>query len=300
MNKKNQAQLSTYIGSVNKVLSEWEYLRYTGCYRDKVIEAEKYSVSAGGKRIRPVLCMAFYNLFGGEGDVSEIASCLELMHTFSLIHDDMPEMDNDSLRRGKPSTHAAYGADIALLAGDGLSILPFQIISENALDGKIDLKTAAQLTRILSEAAGHRGMIMGQMMDIYSEGRADEVSVEFLTEMSRLKTGCLLRASCLFGSILAGADDSALDNAAEYADNLGLAFQIVDDILDVTGDEKLLGKPTGSDLERNKPTFADILGIDKAKKLAASSTQRAISAISLYQGSEFLSELALGLVDRKI
>ena len=230
-------------------------------------------------------------------DISDIAICLEMIHTFSLIHDDMPEMDNDDLRRGKPSCHIAYGTDIALLAGDGLSLLPFEIISDKAKSGKISYETAVRLMSELSGAAGHRGMIMGQELDLCSEGiGADR---EFLTKMSSLKTGCLLKASCKFGAILAGCGDKEINAAETYAENLGLSFQIVDDILDVVGDEKLLGKPIGSDKERNKNTFADIMGIEKVEKLACEYTAAAVEAIKDYEGSQFLCELANSLLIRK-
>lgn len=278
------------------------YLKASGSPQDKVIEAENYSVSAGGKRIRPLLCIEFCRLFGG--DITEstlnVAVCLELMHTFSLVHDDMPEMDNDRLRRGKPSTHAKFGQDIALLAGDGLCILPFEIISREACEGKIPYKTAAELVNILSVSAGNRGMIMGQTLDLLSENKDIKVvNKDFLIKMSSLKTGCMLKASCLFGAALADADEKRRSSAVEYAANLGLAFQMVDDILDVKGDEKLLGKPIGSDKARNKITFADALGADGALSLAKEYTEAAVAAVKEYDGSDFLCELAQSLVSRK-
>lgn len=294
MSEVFKERLSLDIEAVNSALKSCQYLI---CDKEKVIQAENYALSAGGKRIRPVLCMEFYRLFGGTQDISDIAVCLEMIHTFSLIHDDMPEMDNDDLRRGKPSCHVAYGADIALLAGDSLSLLPFEIISDKAKSGKISFETAVKLIGELSSAAGHRGMIMGQELDLYSEGiSADK---EFLTRMSSLKTGCLLKASCKFGAIIAGCKDKDINAAETYAENLGLAFQIVDDILDVVGDEKLLGKPIGSDKERNKNTFADVMGIENAEKLAAGYTAAAVEAIKDYEGSQFLCELAESLLTRK-
>ena len=294
MSEAFKERLSSDIEAVNSALKSCPYLR---CEQEKVIRAENYALSAGGKRIRPVLCMEFYRLFGGTQDISDIAIFLEMIHTFSLIHDDMPEMDNDDLRRGKPSCHIAYGTDIALLAGDGLSLLPFEIISDKAKSGKISYETAVRLMSELSGAAGHRGMIMGQELDLCSEGiGADR---EFLTKMSSLKTGCLLKASCKFGAILAGCGDKEINAAETYAENLGLSFQIVDDILDVVGDEKLLGKPIGSDKERNKNTFADIMGIEKVEKLACEYTAAAVEAIKDYEGSQFLCELANSLLIRK-
>jgi polyprenyl synthetase len=294
MSEAFKERLSSDIEAVNSALKSCPYLR---CEQEKVIQAENYALSAGGKRIRPVLCTEFYRLFGGTQDISDIAICLEMIHTFSLIHDDMPEMDNDDLRRGKPSCHIAYGTDIALLAGDGLSLLPFEIISDKAKSGKISYETAVRLMSELSGAVGHRGMIMGQELDLCSEDIS--VDADFLTRMSSLKTGCLLKASCKFGAILAGCGDKEINAAETYAENLGLAFQIVDDILDVVGDEKLLGKPIGSDKERNKNTFADIMGIEKAEKLACEYTAAAVEAIKDYEGSQFLCELANSLLTRK-
>ncbi len=264
---------------------------------EKVIEAENYALSAGGKRIRAILCLEFYKLFGGTDDITELACCLELAHTFSLIHDDMPEMDDDDFRRGKPSTHKAFGEDVALLAGDGLAILPFEIISKHALNRNISFETAIKLMHLLSSSIGNKGMIAGQMLDLYSEGR--EVDEDFLINMSSLKTGRLLAASCLFGAILANADEKMLCDTLTYAENIGLAFQIVDDVLDVTSTEEVLGKPIGSDKERNKTTFVDIYGIDGAFKKATELTVDAVNALEKYENNEFLITLAKYLAERK-
>lgn len=270
---------------------------------ETVLEAESYALSAGGKRIRPLLAVEFYKLFSGVGEapdfVFEAACTLEMTHTFSLIHDDMPEMDNDDLRRGRPATHIKYGSAVGLLAGDGLAILPHEILSQMALDSKIPLKTAVKLINLLSKGAGNRGMIAGQMLDLWSEERFDGIDEAYLRKMSELKTGCLLVTSCLFGAVLAQADDEELKNAEIYAENVGLAFQIVDDILDVTSDALTLGKPIGSDSERDKPTFVDVLGIDGAQKEAQRLSFAAAEAISEYPDSGFLRELALSLAERK-
>ncbi|MCD7823830.1 MAG: polyprenyl synthetase family protein [Oscillospiraceae bacterium] len=285
------------VEAVDQYLSNNVYISKSDGEEQKVTDAEFYALTAGGKRIRPVLCIEFYKLFGGKGDVTEIASCLELMHTFSLIHDDMPEMDNDDMRRGKPSVHRAYGTDTALLAGDGLAILPFEIISDKALSGKITPEVAIKLINCLSKAAGNQGMIMGQRLDLVSEGK--EVDLDFLKRMSSLKTGCILSASAQFGAILAGADDENIWHAAEYAENIGLAFQIIDDILDITGSEIELGKPVGSDEKRSKDTYATILGVSRAYEEAKRYTEAAVSAISDIPGSELLCELAYDLLDRR-
>ena len=290
-------ELHALSDSINACLSSLDLLEYSDTPDDQVIEAEAYALSAGGKRIRPALCLAFYKLFGGTDDVTEIACCLELMHTFSLIHDDMPEMDNDDFRRGKPCVHKAFGVDIALLAGDGLAILPFEVISRSALNGKISYKTASKLIHLISSSAGNKGMIAGQMLDIYSEDK--DIDDEFLIRMSLLKTGKLLEASCLFGAVLADADEQMLFDAKTYAQNIGLAFQMIDDVLDVTSDEKTLGKPIGSDKERNKKTFVDVYGIERTFEKSRELTEKAVSCIEKYDGSEFLIELARYLTERK-
>lgn len=270
---------------------------------EEVLEAESYALSAGGKRIRPVLAVEFYKLFSGQSEapdwVYEASCALEMTHTFSLIHDDMPEMDNDDLRRGRPATHIKYGNAVGLLAGDGLAILPYEILSQMALDGKISAETAVKLINLLANGAGNKGMIAGQMLDLWSEERTDGIDEAFLRKMSGLKTGCLLMASCLFGGVLAGADEKMLKNAEIYAKNVGLAFQIVDDILDVTSDTETLGKPVGSDMDRKKPTFADILGIVGAKEEAVRLSKAAAEALSPYPGSGLLREFALSLAVRK-
>ncbi len=285
------------VKEVDQYLYSNGYISKSDDEEQKVIDAEYYALTAGGKRIRPVLCIEFYKLFGGKGDVTEIASCLELMHTFSLIHDDMPEMDNDDMRRGKPSVHCAYEVDTALLAGDGLAILPFEIISDKALSGDISPETAMRLINCLSKAAGNQGMIMGQQLDLISEGK--QVDLEFLRRMSSLKTGCILSASAQFGAILAGTDEENVKKAAEYAEYIGLAFQIIDDILDITGSENELGKPIGSDEKRSKDTYATIMGVDSAYKEAERYTESAVAAILGINGSELLCELAYDLLNRK-
>lgn len=203
MNSEYKKLFDSDVKSVNRALVSCEYLNSSGFEAKKVLEAESYGLSAGGKRIRPVLCIEFYKLFGGKADISDIAVCLELIHTFSLIHDDMPEMDNDLVRRGKPSVHAAFGADIALLAGDGLTLLPFEIISRQALDGSISALTAVRLINCLSSAAGSRGMIMGQELDLMSEGK--DVDTEFLKNYVVFKDGLSFES---FGGVRCGISGS--------------------------------------------------------------------------------------------
>lgn len=270
---------------------------------EKVLEAENYALSAGGKRIRAALCVMFYELFSGCKNIPEYvyeAACaIEMMHTFSLIHDDMPEMDDDELRRGMPATHVKFGTDVGLLAGDGLAIQPYEILSQLAIDGKISADTALRLINVLAQSAGNRGMIAGQMLDLWSENRAESVDGEFLKKMSDFKTGCLLKASCLFGAIMADADGEGIERAGRYAENVGLAFQIVDDVLDVTSTPETLGKPVLSDKGRKKPTFADVLGIDGALCEARRLSALAAGELEKYPRSDLLREFALSLAERK-
>lgn len=296
MNELFAQKLRHYADYINESLYSLSALDTSETIQDRIIEAENYALSAGGKRIRAILCLEFYKLFGGQDDMREIACCLELMHTFSLIHDDMPEMDNDDFRRGKPSTHKAYGSDIALLAGDGLAILPFEILSASALNGKLSFETASKLINLLSSSAGNRGMIAGQMLDLDSETK--RVGADYLINMSRLKTGKILVASCMFGAILANATDSQLNDVRTYAENVGLAFQMIDDVLDVISTQETLGKPIGSDVKRDKNTFVDLWGIEKTLSTANELTQSSIESIKKYENSEFLIDLAKFLIER--
>ena len=304
MNKAFSEEIALEAEKINRCLEECKFLEIAeNSPWERVLEAEKYALSAGGKRIRPVLAIEFYKLFSGEKTVPDYvysAACaLEMTHTFSLIHDDMPEMDDDDLRRGKPATHVEFGAAIGLLSGDGLAILPYELLSSLALDSKISAETAVKLIKILSESAGNRGMIAGQVLDLWSEERSDGVDCAFLRKMSDLKTGRMLRASCVFGAVLAGADDEKLKSAEVYAEKVGLAFQIVDDVLDVTSTAEALGKPIGSDIERKKLTFADALGIDGAIKEAEKLSKEASDELEKYSGSELLREFAISLAKRK-
>ena len=301
MKDKFSGIISSDAEKINKILEDHALLRCGDSPKDRATAAEVYALSAGGKRIRPVLAVEFYRLFSGEKEppeyVYEAACALEITHTFSLIHDDMPEMDDDDMRRGKPSTHVAFGCAEALLAGDGLAILPYELLSDIALRGDISPDTAVRLINILSQNAGNSGMIAGQMLDLWSEERTD-IGEEFLTEMSFLKTGCMLIASCLFGAVMAGATPEQEQSAAIYAKNVGLGFQIIDDVLDVTADPATLGKPVKSDIGRHKPTFADIYGTDGARQKAEALSEAAAHELEKYPGSELLREFALSLASR--
>ena len=220
-----------------------------------------------------------------------------MMHTFSLIHDDLPCMDNDDMRRGKPSCHKAFGEANALLAGDALAILPAQVIAEAGIKGTITQSAALKIIALLGEQAGIFGMIGGQVIDTENEGK--KLPENVLLEMYRMKTGALLEFCCRAGVIAAGGGADLQLAAGTYAKKLGLAFQIIDDILDMTADEKVLGKPVGSDAESGKYTYAAIVGLEKARAEAARLTDEAVQALGAFSDREFLTGLTMYLLDRK-
>ena len=259
-------------------------------------QAMKYSLLSGGKRIRPILLLEFYALCGGNGDSAlNFAAALEMIHTYSLIHDDLPCMDNDDMRRGRPSCHKAFGEDTALLAGDALLTLAFKTAAET--DG-IPSYRVLKAIAVLAENAGISGMVGGQVEDLAFEKSG--ATIEQLRGMYLKKTSCLLSAGAVCGSILAGADEKELKYAAEYAEKLGLAFQIIDDILDCTSDEKTLGKPIGSDEKNGKTTYVTLLGIDGAKAEAERLSNEALTALCKIKGDNAaLRELTADLLDRK-
>lgn len=259
----------------------------------KVAEAMGYSLSAGGKRIRPVLAAEFCRICGGDAEAALPAACaLEMIHTFSLIHDDLPCMDDDDMRRGKPSCHAAFGEAMALLAGDALLNYAYEVISGG--DG-LAAETKIALISELSKATGVNGMIGGQVIDTTFEGKMTEAE---LLDMYSMKTGALLKTACKMGCIAAGAGDEKIAAAELYAGKLGLAFQIIDDILDVAGDEKLLGKPIGSDSDNGKTTYVTLNGTENSRKAAEILTDEALNALEAFDGTQFLKELTLFLLKR--
>lgn len=259
----------------------------------EVVNAMNYSLSNGGKRIRPILALEFAQACGGSRDAClPLACAVEYIHTYSLIHDDLPCMDNDDMRRGKPSCHKQFGEANALLAGDALLTHAFEII------GTSDLSPAKKTMAVtlLSQNAGVGGMIGGQVIDLIIENSNPALS-ELLT-VYKLKTGALISAACLMGCISAGATDEQLSAASKFAYSLGVAFQIQDDILDIIGTEEELGKPVGSDAENNKQTYAAVKGIEGAKKDVERLTTMAISQLDKFENTEFLRNLAMSLINR--
>ena len=280
---------------VNKYLSS--YLEEKECLQGTIYKAMNYSLHAGGKRIRPVLMMACAELMGGAREsVMPFACAVEMIHTYSLIHDDLPCMDDDDLRRGKPTNHKVYGEAVAVLAGDALLNYAFETMLKNSEVSPN--MTLAAMTE-LATASGIDGMIGGQIIDIESEGKT--IDAVTLMTMHLHKTAALIMASAKIGALVGGGDKEDLIAMEEFARYLGIAFQIKDDILDVTGNEEELGKKTGMDSALEKSTFVSIYGLEQAEKLLCDYTQKAVETLSRYgEKAEFLKELANFLLSRNI
>ena len=257
-------------------------------------EAMYYSLLAGGKRLRPVLCLSTAALFGLSAEaVMPFAASLEMLHTYSLIHDDLPVMDNDDLRRGKPSNHKVFGECTATLAGDALQALAFETVLKADLPALRVLKCA----QVLANAAGHEGICGGQQLDLEWEGKI--LSAPELEEIYLRKTSALIRAACLMGVAAAGGTKEQEEAAAGYADNFGFAFQLRDDMLDVIGDEKTFGKPIGSDREEGKTTFVDILGLNGCQRVIEAHSESAVEALGDMADTDFLIHLVRVLEKRE-
>ncbi len=292
-----QEQYEQYLTQVEAELSQ--RFPVPKLYQSKVFAAMQYGILGGGKRIRPVLTMAVCDLLGGSlQEAARVGSAIEAIHSYSLIHDDLPCMDNDDMRRGKPSCHKAYGEDIALLAGDGLLTHAFGILAE---EGTLSADARLRMVQELSQAAGCFGMIGGQVIDLSCENRTD-VTLEELTKLHQGKTGAMIRVSAVCGCICGGLldeKDEKFQKIVGFSEKLGLAFQIKDDILDVIGDEAALGKPIGSDAEQNKTTFVTLLGLEKAKEELTRLTAEAKALVCHLPGAEFLLEFADYLLKRE-
>ena len=282
----------TYIEAIEKALSS--YMEIDDPQVEGLTEAMRYSVSCGGKRIRPILLLEWTRMCGGDFKKAIPFACaLEMIHTSSLIHDDMPCMDNDDMRRGKPACHIKYGENTALLAGDALSVQAFSIIADSCLPTATILKCI----KILADSTGVVGMLGGQMMDEENE-RANITDCKRIEATDLKKTGALIRSACEIGAIIGGGSEEEIQAAVKYGNELGIAFQIQDDILDVTGDEKLLGKAIGSDKETDKSTYTSLLGLEKAKEQAAFHSEEAIKAINIFKDNDYLLSLVKALMER--
>ncbi len=261
----------------------------------QLLEAMKHSLLDGGKRIRPLLCYAAAEAVGEITPATDaFASALECVHVYSLIHDDLPAMDDDDLRRGKPTCHVAYGEATAILAGDALQCLAFETLTNAPAEA--EQRLAAMST--LSKASGANGMVLGQAIDLNAVN--SQLTIEQLEIMHHHKTGALIKASVVMGAISAKASQNNIDALEDYAKALGLAFQVQDDILDVISDTETLGKTQGADAERNKPTYVSLLGLDAAKQKAESLRDHAIAALSPFGNrAQTLIELANYVVNRR-
>jgi geranylgeranyl diphosphate synthase type II len=285
-----------YCSAVEDALSR--YVPENSLMQSELFRAMRYSLLAGGKRIRPILVLEFCGLCGGDQEAALPFACaVEMIHTYSLIHDDLPCMDNDDMRRGRPSNHVVFGEAQALLAGDSLLTMAFETMLSPESIQKAGADRSAEAAGVLAHAAGAYGMAGGQAIDLLSEGK--QISMDTLQEMDNCKTGALIRAAAKMGCILAGASKNLVTAAVEYAAAVGFAFQIVDDILDVKGDSQALGKPVGSDRENNKSTYVSLLGIENAERAVRELTATAVSSLHAFHGdTEYLRNLAESLAKR--
>ena len=288
------------ISQFTQLINE-ELYKYLDGYLEEykiVFDSMRYSVENGGKRVRPLLTMLFCDACSG--DVKKalpLACAVEYIHTYSLIHDDLPCMDDDDYRRGKPSNHKMYGEAFALLAGDGLLTAAFEYITDMQAKGLYSAEVAIKAIHTLSHCAGSRGMIGGQVIDLSNENNSS-ADFENLKLMDSLKTGKLIEAACVMGCIAAEADEEKINAAREFAQKTGLAFQIKDDILDVTSSLEKLGKMTGSDLQNGKSTYVTLLGVEECEKLVDKLTQEALSALDVFENNQTLKEYAEYLAKR--
>jgi geranylgeranyl diphosphate synthase type II len=264
-----------------------------------VVKAMRYSLFAGGKRLRPILCLAGAEAVGGAGqDVMPVACALELIHTYSLIHDDLPAMDNDDLRRGKPTSHKVFGEAVAILAGDGLLTEAFRQMGSMKLPREVPAEALLRVIRIVAEASGYEGMVGGQVTDIQSQGKAVEPRVvEFIHTH---KTGALIAASVTSGAILAGGTTAELKAIRCYGESIGLAFQVADDILDVEGDSAKMGKSAGGDARKKKVTYPSVFGLAKSREVQKELVDRAIRFLETFDHkANPLRQIAFYIIERK-
>ena len=289
-------ELEARVGAVQEII--YRYLPQTQGYQKQLAQAMNYSMTAGGKRLRPLFMWETYRLFGGEGAVVEpFMAAIEMIHTHSLIHDDLPAIDNDEYRRGKKTTHIVYGEALAVLAGDALlnyayetAFRAFAIEPQNA--------GIVRALQVLAQKTGIYGMLGGQCADVQAAGNA--VDAEQLDFIYRLKTGALIEASMMIGAILAGAPDAECKRMEQATADIGLAFQIQDDILDVISSREELGKPTGSDERNQKTTYVTAHGMETAKAEVARLSGRAVETLASFDGkNEFLEELIRSLISRR-
>ena len=292
MEQKFKTRMDEYRSAVEEFLSDW-YGRFQEEPQKKLFSAMEYSLLAGGKRLRPIFALEFCRLCCGDWRKAlPVAAAVEMIHTYSLIHDDLPCMDNDDFRRGRPTNHKVYGEAMAVLAGDALLTDAFAVAATTDLSGK----AMADVIGILSECAGSLGMVGGQVLDIMSEERV--LNEQEVLDIQSRKTGALIRAACAAGAVAGGANEAQFDAACRFASALGLAFQIRDDMLDVIGTQEEMGKGVGTDAAKN--TFVRLYGLEKCEELVQTYTNYALDALQAFENTEFIASLAKSLTDRRV
>ena len=290
MMQEFEARTGEYRAYLDQYLSQW-FAQFSAEPQCKLYDAMQYSLLAGGKRLRPIFAFEFCRMCGADWQkAAPFAAAVEMIHTYSLIHDDLPCMDNDDFRRGKPTNHKIYGEAMAFLAGDALLTDAFTVVS----NAELPPERVLEAIQVLSECAGSLGMVGGQVLDIQSEHRV--LSEQEVLDIQTRKTGALISAACAMGAIAGGANEAQYDAACQFAAGLGLAFQIRDDILDVIGSAEELGKNVGTDEEKN--TFVRLYGLEECEVLVGKYTDLAISALACFDDADFLRQLALDLTER--
>lgn len=289
-------ELKNRVNNVENLLNE--YMPKVEGYQETIFDSMNYSLKAGGKRLRPILTLEACKLVGGnEKDAQPFAVAIEMIHTYSLIHDDLPALDNDDLRRGRKTNHKVYGEAMAILAGDGLLNYAYEIMLRESLNKSEPEKYLKAINEI-AKVSGIYGMIGGQVVDIESE--AQSIDMEKLDFIHMNKTAAIIIGCMRAGAIIGGASEEELENVTKYAKNIGLSFQIVDDILDIVGDEAKLGKKVGSDIDNEKSTYPSLIGLEKSKEIANELIAEAKTSIdNINKDSEFLNHLADYIVDRE-
>lgn len=291
MTQQFDATLHTYLTKIEEDL-ERRSRQFPEEPQQKLFDAMRYSLLAGGKRLRPIMVLEFCRMCGGDVEKAmPLAAAIEMIHTYSLIHDDLPCMDNDDFRRGNPTNHRVYGEAIAILAGDSLLTGAFEAVASANLPSQ----SRVDAVRVLTQCAGGCGMVGGQVLDIMSEER--ECTRQEILDIQSRKTGALIRAACMMGVIAGGGDEQRLAAAGSFADHLGLAFQIRDDMLDVVGSAEKLGKSVGTDAEKN--TFVRLYGLERCESLVQEHTDAALQNLDAFEDTDFMRELALSLTNRE-
>ena len=286
-------RISEYKTYIETYLKDF-YQQFHDLPQAKLYDSMEYSLLAGGKRLRPVLAMEFCRMCGGQWQqAAPFAAAVEMIHTYSLIHDDLPSMDNDDFRRGRPTNHKVYGEAMAILAGDALLTDAFMIASTAQL---ADPKDMAFAIGMLAECAGSMGMVGGQVLDIGSEER--ELTEQEVIDIQTRKTGALINAACVLGAIAGGGTEEQIDAAAKFAAGLGMAFQVRDDMLDVIGTQEEMGKGVGTDVKKN--TFVRLYGLEKCEELVQRYTQYAVESLAAFEDTDFVVGLAKSLTDRRV